>query len=115
MSPAILLALSQVGWTIRTAQQWREEFKLVAMINAGMYQGDFSTHTGFFRLGKHVNSSRWVKNYQSVLLLGPRTAAFPGVAIRDSASGGTSAAFADLDTVIQNLRLIREPGANVWQ
>ena len=100
------IAVSQVGGTIRTAQQWRDDLKLVAVINAGMYQQDFSTHTGFFRSGQHVNSSRWVNNYQSILLLGPRQVGLPGAEIRDVARDATAAAFGDYDTVIQNLRLI---------
>ena len=109
------LAISQAGGRTRTARQWREEHKLVAVINAGMYETDFSTHTGFFRIGEHVNSSRWVKSYQSVLVLGPRKAGLPAADVRDAVSGAGSGAHDDYGTVIQNLRLIRGPGVNVWK
>lgn len=109
------LAVSQLGGTIRPAQQWCADHKLVAVINAGMYETDFSTHTGFFKLGPHVNAPRWVKKYQSLLLLGPRQAGLPGAELRDAASDATAASHVDHETVIQNLRLIRDPGVNVWQ
>lgn len=109
------LAISQVGGKTRTAREWREEFKLVVAINAGMYETDFKTHSGFFRLGEHVNSSKWVKKYQSILVLGPRKPGLPAADIRDAEPGATSAAHDDYDTVAQNLRLIRGPGVNVWK
>jgi uncharacterized protein YigE (DUF2233 family) len=104
------LAVSQVGGVARTARQWRQDFRLVAVINAGMYDVDHSRHTGYFRLGDHVNSSRWVKDYQSILLLDPRSAGLPRATIRDAGDGDSN----EYGTVVQNLRLIRAPGAGVW-
>jgi len=103
-------AVSQLGGAARTARQWRDEFRLVAVINAGMYDADYSRHTGYFRLGDHVNSSRWVKSYQSILLLDPRKAGLPRAAIHDAGDHAPD----DYETVVQNLRLIRAPGASVW-
>lgn len=109
------LSVSQIGGDLRTARQWRDEFKFVAVINAGMYEQDFSTHTGFYRLGKHVNSGNWVKNYQSVLVLGPAKEDLSSASILDAAPGDGPAAFRQFETVSQNLRLIRSPGVGVWK
>ena len=103
-------AVSQVGGAARTARQWREELRLVAVINAGMYDVDYSKHTGYFRLGDHINSSRWVKSYQSILLLDPRKPGLPRAAIHDAGDSTPD----DYETVVQNLRLIRAPGTSVW-
>lgn len=104
----------EAGGEPRTARQWADGPRIVAAINAGMFATDFSTHTGYLRVGERVHSSRWVSQYQSVLLIGPRRRGLPAAAIRDAHQGEGAAAFADYDTVIQNLRLIRNPGVNVW-
>lgn len=109
------LTVSRIGGDLRTARQWSQEFKLTAVINAGMYEQDFSTHTGFYRLDKHVNSAAWVKNYQAVLVIGPRRPDLPAATILDAAPGDGASAYEHYETVNQNLRLIRGPGVNVWK
>ena len=111
-----LLSVSKIGGALRTARKWRDEFKLTAVINAGMYQEDLSTHTGFFRIDKHVNSTQWVKGYRSVLLIGPRRPDIASATIADAANGDDDATYDYYQSVSQNLRLIRgEPPTNVWK
>jgi hypothetical protein len=105
---------SEVGGGPRTARHWADGPHVAAVINAGMYATDFATHSGYLRVGERIHSSRWVSSYQSVLLIGPRRAGLAAATIRDARQGEGAAAFADYDTVIQNLRLIRDPGVNVW-
>jgi hypothetical protein len=104
------LAASREAGGARTAGEWREQFSLVAVINAGMFATDGSTHTGFFRVGDHVNSSRWVTDYRSTLVFDPLRAGLPPAAIHDDVGEDRP----DYGTVIQNLRLIKAPGAGVW-
>ena len=105
---------AEAGGGARTARQWSDGRRIAAVINAGMYATDFSTHVGYLRVGERFHSPRWASEYQSVLLLGARRHGLPAATIRDARPGDTAAAFADYDTVIQNLRLIRNPGVNVW-
>jgi hypothetical protein len=106
--------LALVGGASRTARDWARGHGLAAAINAGMYATDLSTHVGYLRAGGRVHSERWVSKYQSVLLMGPRRSGLPAATIRDANPNDTAGSFADYDTVIQNLRLIRGPGINVW-
>lgn len=106
--------VAESGGGARTAKQWADAPRIAAVINAGMYASDLSTHVGYLRVGDRVRSGRWAKDYQSILLLGARRPGLPAATIRDARPGDTAAAFADYDTVIQNLRLIRDPGVNVW-
>jgi len=92
----------------RTAAQWAKEFGYLAVINAGMYETDFTTHTGYLRLGGHLNSKTWVGKYKSVLTVDPK-----GVA-RIQDTGGVPQGAAKFQAVVQNLRLIAGPGKNVW-
>ena len=98
----------------RTAREWCENPRVVAVINAGMYDRDLSTHIGFLRVGDLIGSARWVSKYNSILLLGARRPGLPAATIRDAPPDGRAADFADYDTVVQNLRLLRDPAVNVW-
>jgi hypothetical protein len=105
---------AQLDGRPRTAREWCDNPRVVAVINAGMYDRDLSTHIGFLRVGDRIGSARWVRNYQSILLLGARHPGSPAATIRDVPPDGRAADFADYDTVVQNLRLIRAPAVNVW-
>jgi hypothetical protein len=106
--------VAEVGGEARTARQWANGPRIAAVINAGMYATDFRTHVGYLRVGERVHTRNWASKYQSVLLLGARRPGLPAATIRDTQPGDTAAAFAHYDTVIQNLRLIRDPGVSVW-
>jgi hypothetical protein len=105
---------AQLDGRPRTAREWCDNPRVVAVINAGMYDRDLSTHIGFLRVGERIGSARWVRNYQSILLLGARRPGLPAATIRDLLPDGRAADFDGYDTVIQNLRLIRDPAVNVW-
>lgn len=93
----------------RTAAEWCKKEKLAVAINAGMFETDFSTHTGFFRADQHVNAKFWVSKYQSVLAFDHR-----GRAEMFDRDAGELPALESFDVVVQNLRLIKSPGLNVW-
>lgn len=113
---AVLTALSAKdhGNRSRTAQQWCDEFGLRAVINAGMYDVDAKTHVGYMRTSASVNNKRWNKTYESVLLLEGTSAALPSAGLLDR-SEIDETTLRSYGAVIQNLRLIRRPGVNVWQ
>ena len=104
----------QLGARSRTAREWCDDPRVVAVINAGMFDRDLSTHVGYLRVGERIATSRWARQYNSILLLGARHPNLPAATIRDAPPGGRAADFADYHTVIQNLRLIRDPAVNVW-
>lgn len=100
----------------QTAREWCESGKLAAAINAGMYDTDYSTHVGYLRFHEHVNNGR-VNAYQSVAAFDPiggdGVAPFhlfdldePGVTMQGIRR--------DYAAAVQNLRLIKRPGANRW-
>jgi hypothetical protein len=100
----------------QTAREWCERRKLAAAINAGMYDTDYSTHVGYLRSREHLNNGR-VNGYQSIAAFDPvgggGVAPFrlfdldePGVTMRGIRK--------DYASAVQNLRLIKRPGANKW-
>lgn len=101
---------------VKTLREWCEEYNLTAAINAGMYNDDYRTHTGFLRDGGHVNS-RYRNSYKSLLAFNPKPGKpVPSVRIFDLDQPGITidSVLKDYGTVVQNLRLIKRPGVNVW-
>lgn len=98
----------------RTARNWCTEFGMVAVINAGMYSTDLITHIGYMRSGDHVNSARWAKGYNSILVFEPLRSGLPSAQILDSVKDN-SKINQDFRSVIQNLRLIKGQSVNVWK
>ena len=108
------LMASELGGQPRTAQRWCEEFGLSAAINLGMYQEDGLSNVGYARNGSHVNSRRWASTYKSALGFGATREGQAPVVLVDLDREGARESLEDYSVVIQNLRLIESPGANVW-
>jgi len=98
----------------RTARDWCTEFGLAVAINLGMYQQDYLSNVGYARNGGHVNSAGWVSAYKSALGFGPRPGVAPEALIVDLDEDGSRRRLTGYRTVVQNLRLIKSPGKNVW-
>jgi hypothetical protein len=104
---------SEPGERPRTAREWCASKSLLAAINLGMFGADHRTNVGYARKGGHLNNSRF-NSYRSVLAFGPRQPDLPPAQMLDVESAEALGALASYDTVVQNLRLIRRPGQNVW-
>lgn len=118
IDPAIwdvrLLAVSQnPNGKNLSAKQWCEQEGLVAAINAGMFNADYRTHTGFMKTGDHLNNSR-ANDYQSAAAFGPIKSGLPEFRIFDLDETSLDSIRSDYTNVIQNLRLVKRPGANRW-
>ncbi|HYV47215.1 MAG TPA: phosphodiester glycosidase family protein [Myxococcaceae bacterium] len=97
----------------KTAAEWAKGKNLSVVINAGMFDVvDHRTHSGYFRIGDHTNSSRWVKSYKSALLVS-RADQAPSARLIDL-DGDEVPELSESGVVAQNLRLIKAPGSNVW-
>lgn len=114
----VFAGTSQSGkGSTKTAKEWCESHKLVAAINAGMFATDYRTHTGYLKYRDHVNS-KYINNYQSVLAFDPvEEMDFPPFKIFDLDESGVTVQTIQNDyrAVIQNLRLIKRSGINVWK
>lgn len=102
--------------TNHTAREWCEAHQLSAAINAGMFKTDGKTHVGFMRFREHADNNR-TNNYQSVAAFDPHdSATHPPFRIFDLDTPQVSmqSILADYDSAVQNLRLIKRPGANQW-
>ena len=98
----------------RAAGAWCEEGGLSVAINLGMYQEDLRSNVGYARAGGHVNHPRWVSSYKSALAFGPKRRGLPAARLVDLDAGDAKRDLEDYDGVVQNLRLVKAPGVNVW-
>ncbi len=114
---ARLLALlaTQHGRAPRTARQWSTEFDLAAAINLGMYQTDHLTNVGYLRNGAHLNNPHWAEKYKAAFAFNPKTPGIPAAVMADLDQPVGRHPLDSYETVVQNLRLIKAPGQNVWE
>ena len=99
----------------RTAREWCRARGLTAAINAGMYLPDYRTHVGFLQSGD-FRSGAPVRSYRSVAAFAARDSVSPAFGLHDfEESIDLTDLRARYRCVVQNLRLIRHPGENVWQ
>jgi hypothetical protein len=98
----------------RTLKQWCTDFKLTAAINAGMYDTDFLTHTGYARNFHKIHNPRFNTRYGAFLVFNPVKPVLPAVQIVEKQEPDWKTRLEQYQTVIQNYRLIGHPGQLVW-
>jgi hypothetical protein len=111
-----LYTIQELGYdTSITAKEWSARLNLTAVINAGMYLHDVTTHVGYLQAGDTIQSNH-INRYQSVAGFSPKDKALPPFRIFDLDEDKTTIAkiTAQYSYVVQNLRLIKRPGINRW-
>lgn len=96
-----------------TAREWAQRAGLVAAINAGMYQEDYRTHSGYMSADGAV-LSRGTNSYLSAAAFEPVGAGDPPFRIFDLDVEPLASVLPRYRRVVQNLRLVRRPGENRW-
>jgi len=110
-----LLLASENEKKSRTTAEWCKDFNLVAAINAGMFQKDLLTNVGYLRKGSNKQNKRWSNKYKSVLAFDPIKTGLPPAIMVDLEEPDAMKKLEDYNVVVQNLRLIKGNGINVWE
>jgi len=110
-----LLSASEHGDKPRTAWQWADDFGLLAVINASMYQEDDRTSTGYMRNFGHINNGQVNSRFGAFMVFHPNRPGIPRVQIIDRYHQDWKKIIQGYDTVIQNYRMISLTGSNVWK
>jgi hypothetical protein len=105
---------SEIDKKARTVKDWSSKYNLLVATNLGMYQEDLSKNVGYLRNFKHINNGHWAEKYKSALAFNPNASGIPITALVDIETPESKSALSAYDTVMQNLRLIKSPGKNVW-
>ena len=109
----VLVSARHADGDKRTLASWGREFDLVAAINAGMYQGDGSTHVGFCQVdGEVLNAG--ANKYLSAFVCDPFDTVDAPFAVVDLDETPLDALRLRYRTVVQNLRLIKHARRNRW-
>lgn len=94
-------------------EKWCQVHNLTAAINGGLYDQDGRTHIGLLKIdGQLVNRRR--NSYKSAAAVKARRPGLPEFRIFDLDDVPLDSVLADYDNVMQNLRLIKRPGENLW-
>jgi hypothetical protein len=109
-----LLCGSEYGNVKMTARRWSMKFNLVSALNAGMFLPDGITNVGYMKNFNHINSSRWVKNFNAVLAFNPIDLKLPDVQIIDLKCHDFQMLKNKYQTLIQGIRMISCQQENVW-
>ena len=96
-----------------TAREWSRREGLVAAINAGMYQADYRTHSGYMRADGTV-FSRGTNGYLSAAAFDPVDPKDPPYRIFDLDEDPLASVLPRYRRVVQNLRMVKRPGENRW-
>ncbi|MFZ2446509.1 MAG: phosphodiester glycosidase family protein [Syntrophobacteraceae bacterium] len=111
-----LLCATEYGKEKLTAREWCERHKLLAAVNAGMFQEDGLTSVGYMRNFKHVNNPRLGKA-NSVLAFNPVEPVedeIPEIQIIDRECRDFASLRPKYHTFIQSIRMVSCEGQNVW-
>ena len=96
----------------RTAAAWCRTRHFSVATNLGMYDSDGRTHVGYLRHGDQLNNGHW-NDYRSVLMV-RRGESGDSATIVDREDAKTDDVFLSARLVVQNLRMIKGNGVNVW-
>jgi len=99
-----------IGYTTR---EWSRREGLVAAINAGMYQADYRTHSGYMRADGAV-FSRGTNGYLSAAAFDPVDPKDPPFRMFDLDDNPLSSLLPRYRRIVQNLRLVKRTGENRW-
>ena len=109
-----LLSAKEAGLKGMTLKGWCRQFGLLGGVNAGMYQTDFLSNVGYMKNFTHINNARIASKFLSVFACNPVEEGIRRAKIFDIDETGVKDVIKDYNTVVQNLRLIKRPGVNMW-
>lgn len=109
-----LLSSSELNVPKMTVKEWAKKYKLIAVINAGMFKADGKTHVGFMKNFNFIDNPKILSTYQSVAAFNPINKNKPIFRIYDTDIYDIEKIIKSYNTVIQNLRLIKRPAKNRW-
>lgn len=97
----------------RTARQWAEEGDFLVVINAGMFQTDYTTSTHLMVRDGSVNNPDASRD-NNILALNPSAPGLPAARIIDRTCEDFPALRAQYATLVQGIRMLSCTGSNVW-
>ena len=98
----------------RSAREWAERYRLVAAINASMYQEDSLKSVSLMKTRDQVNNA-WFSKDKNILAFDRETDAIPPVKLLDLDCDDFPFWRNQYQTLVQSIRMISYSGQNVWK
>jgi hypothetical protein len=109
----LLNASATESGRLSSAKEWCRDNRLVAAINASMFQTDYKTSVSLMRTQNHVNNRRLSKD-MTILAFDRKNPGVPLVKIIDRQCDDFENWKQRYGTLIQSIRMISCTGRNVW-
>ena len=109
----VLASAKEPGETILTAPQWAQKKKLLAVINAGMYQMDFKTNVGYMKNFAHTNNPRLNKD-NTILAFNRKDSSVPEIQIIDRTCQDWEVLKDQYSSFTQSIRMVDCKQQNRW-
>ena len=91
----------------RTPEQWSQDFNLVAVVNAGMFNlSDHITCSGYLKNYNHINSSKIRENFRAMAMFNPKSTNFPELTIVDMEKENWAFYMENYNSMFQCIRMI---------
>ena len=108
-----LLCASEHGKETLTAKEWCSRNRLLAAVNAGMFQADGLTSVGYMKNFDHVNNPKLSKA-NTILAFNPVDGSMPEAQIIDRECQDFSKLRQKYQSFVQSIRMISCAQQNVW-
>ena len=117
ISPAVydfnLFSAKKKGEHTRTADNWAEEKKQIAVINAGMYQRDHATNLGYMKNYSFTNNTR-LNNDNTIVAFNRKTDSVPEFQIVDRKCQDWESLKMQYNSFTQSIRMMDCHQKNKW-
>lgn len=109
----VLSSVKEPNEKIKTAKQWANSHELIAVINAGMYQGDFKTNVGYMKNYDLVNNGR-VNKDNTILAFNRKDENVPAIQIIDRTCQDWTTLKNQYNSLTQSIRMVDCNQRNKW-
>lgn len=112
-----LLCAGEKKSNSKTADQWCDEYKMIAGVNASMFklEGDFKQSTGYMKNNKYANNNVLNASYKNIFAFNVKDSSLPSAHIIDLSCENWSVQKNNYSSFSQSLRMIDCSGNNTWQ
>lgn len=108
-----LFSAKKKGENVRTAQVWADHKKQIAVINAGMYQGDYATNVGYMKNHDFINNGNF-NNDNTITAFNRKDESVPEIQIIDLKCQNWEELKDKYDSFTQSIRMIDCYQKNRW-
>lgn len=98
----------------RTIEAWAKDFQLMGAINAGMFQKDNISGTGYLANYQHKNNPSRHSTYNMYFVCNPKEEGLPEAQMIDWQQPGAPELIGKYHSALQCIRMIATGGKNVW-